>query len=63
MNKFPFAYYGVPMMGYGFSWFGAIFMILFWILVIAGIIVIIRWILNKSRATISAAHCSHLLFI
>jgi putative membrane protein len=35
--------------GYGMGWFGGIFMIAFWVLVIAGIILFIRWLLASSR--------------
>ena len=37
------------MMGYGGSWIGLIFMILFWILVIAGIVVLIKWLMHGAR--------------
>jgi putative membrane protein len=44
--------WGPGMMGYGYgmSWFGGIFMILFWIAVIVGIIFLIRWLVVASRS-------------
>lgn len=41
-----------PMMNFGFTPFGGfgwIFMILWWVLVIAGIVALIRWLTNQSR--------------
>jgi putative membrane protein len=43
---------GPGMMGYGYSmsWFGGIFMILFWVAVIVGVIFLIRWLVVASRS-------------
>lgn len=40
--------YGYDMMG-GAGWLGVLLMLLFWALIIAGIVVLILWILRSSR--------------
>ena len=47
-----YAQYGPGMMGwgYGMGWFGAIIMIAFWIAVIVGIVLLIRWLILSTRA-------------
>jgi putative membrane protein len=35
--------------GYGMSWMGGIFMIIFWVAVIVAIVFLIRWLLVASR--------------
>lgn len=35
--------------GYGMGWFGGVFMIVFWVAVIAGLFLLIRWVAATSR--------------
>lgn len=37
--------------GYGMGWFGSIIMIAFWIAVIVGIVLLIRWLIVSTRTT------------
>jgi putative membrane protein len=34
--------------GYGMGWFGDIFMIMFWILILVGLIFLIRWLIQST---------------
>lgn len=42
----------VPWMmdGWGMGWFGGIFMIALWVLIIVGLIFLIRWLVHKTRS-------------
>lgn len=44
-----YEWHGPGMMGYGYGYFGVIFMLLLWVLVIAGIVLLIRWLIVSSR--------------
>jgi putative membrane protein len=47
------------MSGWGMGWFGGFFMILFWILVIAGLILLIKWIIQHTKSGADSIHSSH----
>jgi putative membrane protein len=41
--------HGPWMMGGGYGWFGGIFMLVFWIAVVVGIVFLIRWLVQSTR--------------
>lgn len=41
--------YGMMGYGYGAGWFGWIFMVLFWVLVVIAFVVLIRWMMYGRR--------------
>ena len=43
---------GMMVGGYGMGWFGSITMIAFWIAVIVGIVLLIRWMIVSTRTTV-----------
>jgi putative membrane protein len=35
--------------GYGMGWFGGIFMVVFWILIIVGLVFLIKWLVQSTK--------------
>ena len=35
--------------GWGIGWFGGIFMLVFWILIIVGLVILIRWLIHSTK--------------
>lgn len=42
--------------GWGMGWFGGIFMIIFWILIIIGLVLLIKWLLQSTKAESGRPH-------
>lgn len=42
--------WGGGMMHYGMGWVGAIFMVVFWVLIIAALVIFIRWLVSADRS-------------
>jgi len=41
--------------GYGMGWFGGIFMLIFWIAVVIGIVFLIRWLVQSTRGGVGSS--------
>ncbi|MBI4014130.1 MAG: SHOCT domain-containing protein [Candidatus Rokubacteria bacterium] len=37
------------MFGWGFGGFGMLFMLVFWVLIIAGIVLVVKWLVDQAR--------------
>jgi putative membrane protein len=44
--------------GYGMGWFGTIFMLIFWVLVIVGLIFLIKWLIQSTKKEPESPHSS-----
>ncbi len=49
-------YGGMGSWGMGYGIFGSFMMLLFWILIVAGIVVLVRWIFNSGTMKSSPEH-------
>jgi len=53
-------YMGPGIMGHwGMGWIGGIFMIVFWIVVIIGLVFLIRWLIHTTRGASGPTHPGH----
>ena len=41
--------------GHGMGWFGGIFMLVFWVLIIVGIVFLIRWLIHSTKGQAGSA--------
>jgi len=46
----PGGMFGGPWAGGGFGIFGMIFMLVFWVLIIAGIVLAVKWLVEQGRS-------------
>jgi putative membrane protein len=44
------------MSGWGMGWVGGIFMIIFWVLIIVGLVFLIKWLIHRTRADSGVFH-------
>jgi len=42
--------------GWGMGWFGMIFMLIFWVLVIVGLVFLIKWLIQTTRKEPEVSH-------
>ncbi len=42
--------------GWGMGWFGGIFMIIFWVLVIVGLIFLVKWLIQSTKGDSGFSH-------
>jgi len=42
--------------GWGMGWFGSIFMLIFWSLIIVGLVLLIKWLIQTTKKGPEAAH-------
>ncbi len=45
--------------GFGMGWFGGIFMIVFWILVLVGLVFCIKWLIQSTSSGRAGGHSSN----
>lgn len=46
----PGGMFGGPWGGGGFGIFGMVFMLVFWVLIIAGIVLVVKWLVEQGRS-------------
>jgi putative membrane protein len=45
--------------GWGMGWFGSIFMLIFWGLIIVGLVLLIKWLIQTTKKGPEAAHSGY----
>ncbi len=50
----PGGMFGGPWAGGGFGIFGIIFMLVFWVLIIAGIVLVVKWLFEQGRSEVTS---------
>ncbi len=44
--------------GWGMGWFGMIFMLIFWVLVIVGLVLLVKWLIQTTKGDKDVVHSS-----